>query len=258
MRKILMTAICASCLLMGCSSTGVPQEEYESVVAERDEYRAALESLTTNSDNDGQEKTQEPEITNTANDVDGSVPLENAVEIVSDYTLVDGLGWYTRHFLIIKNNSNQAVDVSTSSLAYSADDTMVSAADASFYALGAGCTSIMYEAFETDAEIDHYETTLNVVESEYYDSVIQDLEYVQNDIDGGAVFQVTNNGEEPAEFVEGYALFFMGDELVDYNSTYFTDDELELKPGATISEQINSYADFDRIEFYLTGRRTDW
>lgn len=198
--------------------------------------------------NEVEQLVKNEEITATDENVSGSV------EVLAEYTLPDSIGWYTRHFIIVKNNSSQSVDISTSSLAYSADGTMVSAANASFDALGTGCTSIMYEAFETDVEIDHYETTMNVVQSDYYESVIQDLSYTENDIEGGAIFQVTNNGEEPAEFVEGYVLFFLGDELVGYDSTYFTDDDSEIKPGETISNQINSYEDFDRLEFYLTGR----
>ncbi len=184
-----------------------------------------------------------------------AVASEINVEVLAEYTLPDGIGWYTRHFIVVKNNSSETVDVSTSSLAYSKDGTMVAVADGSFDALGAGCTSVLYEAFDTDADIDHYDTTLNDSKSKYYDSVIQDLSYIQNDIDGGAVFQVTNNGEKAAEFVEGYALFFKSGELVDYDSSYFTDDDFELKPGKTISKQFNAYKDFDTIEFYLTGRR---
>ena len=180
---------------------------------------------------------------------------EMDVEILAEYTLSDGIGWYTRHFIIVKNNSNETLDISTSSLAYSSDGTMIGAADASFDALGAGCVSVMYEAFETDNEIAYYETALTVSPSKYYESVIQDLAYVQNDIDGGAVFQVTNNGTEPADFVEGYALFFRDGELVGYDSAYFTDDDYEIKPGVTISKQLNEYENYDTIEFYLTGRK---
>lgn len=177
------------------------------------------------------------------------------VEVLAEYTLSDGIGWYTRHFMVVKNNSNVTVDISTSSLAYSANGTMVGADDASFDALGAGCVSVLYEAFEVEAEIDYYETELKVSPSEYYKSVIQDLSFVQNDIEGGAVFQVTNNGTDAAKFVEGYALFFQGEELVGYESTYFTDDDSEIKPGQTISKQLSSYKNFDRIEFYVTGRK---
>ena len=187
--------------------------------------------------------------------VSSSEDAKSDVEIVAEYTLPDGIGWYTRHFLVIKNNSNETVDVSTSSLAYSKDKTMVGADDASLEALGAGCVSLVYEAFDTEATIDYYETELSVSPCKYYESVIQDLSYVQNDIKDGAVFQVTNNGKEAAKFVEGYALFFMGEEFVGYKSTYFTDDDSEIKPGKTVSKQMTTYEDFDRIEFYLTGRK---
>lgn len=38
-----------------------------------------------------------------------SKPIENPegkVEIIAEYTLSDCIGWYTRHFMVIKNNSN--------------------------------------------------------------------------------------------------------------------------------------------------------
>lgn len=180
---------------------------------------------------------------------------DTGIEVLSEYTLSDGINWYTRHFIVVKNNSSETLDVSTSSLAYKEDGTMVGAADASAEAIGAGCTSIMYEAFETGEEIDRYETELKSAPSDYYESVIQDLSFKQNDIKDGAVFQVTNNGNEAAEFVEGYALFFLNGELVNYESTYFTDDDSKIEPGKTISQQMTSYEEFDTIEFYLTGRR---
>ncbi|RKJ44437.1 hypothetical protein D7X98_11350 [bacterium 1XD8-76] len=54
---------------------------------------------------------------------------EMNVDVLAEYTISDGIGWYTRRFMIIKNNSNETVDVSTSSLAYSSDGTMVGADD---------------------------------------------------------------------------------------------------------------------------------
>lgn len=177
------------------------------------------------------------------------------VDVIAEYTLPDGIGWWTRHFIILKNNSGKTVDISTSSLAYDINGNMVGADDSELYAIGAGCTSILYDAFETDATISYYDTNINAKESRYYDSVIQDLSYMQNNVDNGAIFQVTNNGTEPADFVEGYALFFKNGNLVSYESAYFTDGDSELKPGETISKQLTSYVDFDSIQFYLTGRK---
>lgn len=263
MKKIISVLLCICTLFMtACgSSNGISQEEYNKVVAERDELterisnlESALSNLTVNEEGElSQESSEQPTENQASSDTRESEDC--GVEILAEYTLADGIGWYTRHFIVIKNNTSETVDVSTSSLAYAKDGTMVGADDADFDALGAGCTSVMYEAFEVDSEIDYYETELSVSKCKYYDSAIQDLSYVQNDIEGGAVFQVTNNGEKAAEFVKGYALFFKGDELVEYEDVYFTDDDSELKPGKTISKQMKSYAEFDRIEFYMTGRR---
>ena len=179
---------------------------------------------------------------------------EPEIEVLAEYTLSNNYSLYVRHFYIIKNNSNKTLKISTSSIAYSENGDMLALADSSLDALGPGCISVFYEAFKTDADIDYYETTWKTATSSFK-SVIQDLSFVQNDISDGAIFQVTNNGSYAADFVEGCALFFLNGELVDYSTTYFTDDDYELKPGDTISKQITSYKDYDTIEFYLGGRR---
>lgn len=180
---------------------------------------------------------------------------ENNIEILAEHTLSKSASRYKRHFIVIKNNSSETVDVSTSSLAYAPDGTMVGAKDSQLYALGTGCVSILYEAFDTSSEIGYYETQIKSSPSKNYKSVIQDLSYIQNNIEKGAVFQVTNNGTEAAEFVKGYILFFQGNKLVDYVERYFTDNESEIKSGEMISKQITTHDNFDRIEFYLTGRK---
>lgn len=256
MRKIVVMLL--GCLILtGCNNSGITQEQYESVVAERDALNQKLESLEADVSNiiqrdRGKASTDETESSETSETKESK---NEDVEVLAEYTLPDGIGWYTRHFIIVKNNSNETVDISTSSLAYSEDGTMVGAANGSLDALGSGCTSVLYESFETNAQISRYELELNTSPSKYYKSVIEDLSFVQNDIDGGAVFQVTNNGKDSAEFVEGYALFFKDNQLVGYESTYFTDDDSQIKPGKTISKQMTAYEDFDRIEFYLTGRK---
>lgn len=277
MKRFLVVLLACCMVLGGCGGNTVPQEKYAEVVAERDklqkDYDELLEKYSTeyaegqvaDLKNKVQEEIQEqsgaPQKDDLSEDASGEEAKKkdesksNPVEVLAEYTLPDGINWYTRRFMIVKNNSDKTVDVSTSSLAYGADGKMVAAADSNLQALGSGCTSVCYEAFETSEAVDHYETDMKAPESKYYKSVIQDLAYTQNDVEGGAVFQVTNNGSEAAEFVEGYALFFMGDALVGFESTYFADDDSEIKPGATISQQITSYDEFDRIEFYLTGRR---
>lgn len=224
-----------------------------------DKAREDSENISTqqNVDNNGNSSFYENDKNTISQDnSEENLPLNTGeVEILAEYTLPDGIGWYTRHFIVVKNNTNETVDVSTSSLAYGKGGELLGADDANFEALGAGCVSILYEAFEINEEIEYYETELNFSKSKYYKSVIQDLSFEQSDIDKGAVFKVTNNGDKSADFVEGYALFFMDGQLVSYDTVYFTDDDSEIKPGKTITKQMTSYEEFNLIEFYLKGRR---
>ena len=49
--------------------------------------------------------------------------------------------------------------------------------------------------------------------------------------DGNLTVKVTNNGQYPAQFVEGCALFMDAENnVVYYNSTYITDSDSEIKP----------------------------
>lgn len=175
------------------------------------------------------------------------------IEVLAEYTLPNR--WSTNRFIILRNNSLETLEVSTDSLAYAVDGQMIAVSGDDCHALGAGCVSIIWEYYQTNETVGYYETSLEVRKSRYYKSVIQDLSYVQTNIEDGVIFQVTNNGEYAAEFVRGYVLFFRDGRLVDYDWTYFTDDASEIKPGKTISKQFRSFENFDRVEFYLTGRR---
>lgn len=181
------------------------------------------------------------------------VPTEEDIEVVNEYTY--STSWYKYRFIVIKNNSKSTVEISTSSLAYDKSGKMVAVGSAEIDAIGAGCTSLIIENYDTDSEISHFETEWSIEEVNYYESVIQDLTYKENSIDGGAIFQVKNNGKESAEFVKGYVLFFKNGKVVDYDWTYFVDGDSEIKPSKTISKQMDTYEDFDKIEFYLDGRK---
>lgn len=175
------------------------------------------------------------------------------IEVLEEYTYSDGF-WYTYHFVIIKNNSDKPVSISTSSLAYKSDDSLISTAEGSVDIIGPDATTIYYEAFETEEEIEYYETEMSIDENPYYDCPMADLSYVKTDIEDGAIFQVTNNGTKPVDFVEGYVLFIKDGKVVYWESNYFTDDDSEIKPSKTISKQFSAYEEFDTIKFYLTGR----
>lgn len=240
-------------LLVGCNnSSDISKEEYEALMSELEQ----LKSQQTNQENANSNNTVKQDIKASENKNDKDKKSQNEkIEMVKEYTLPDGIGWYTRHFIVVKNNSDETQKVNSSSIAYDKGKNVLGVNDASIQALGAGCTSIMCEAFDVEGLIDHYDTTISASKDKNYESVIQDLTVKQINIANGAVFQVTNNGSKPAEFVKGYALFIKDGELVSYDDIYFVDDDSELKEGATISKQMTTFEEFDSIEFYLTGRR---
>ena len=82
------------------------------------------------------------------------------------------------------------------------------------------------------------------------------VEYTTNE--KNAIVTITNKGSKPAEFVEAYALFFDADgNVMRSDTTYFSDDDFELKPGASITKQMNAYGTFSSVKIYVSGRRDD-
>ena len=140
--------------------TGYNEEEYEQTytwfTTAKDGYTSSATPVATLKPTTVPVTTPKPTVAPVATPKPAVIFKQDGVEVLAEYTLPDSIGWYTMHFMVIKNTSNKTVDISTNSLAYSKSGKIISAANASFDALGAGCTSVMYEAFETSAQIDHY------------------------------------------------------------------------------------------------------
>ena len=131
---------------------------------------------------------------------------------------------------------------------------LIGVGDASQEAVGPGTETIL--PIWADEEFANIEYKLEASQEEYYESVVEELSYETTPASEKEILAVTNNGNEPAEFVEGYVLFFNGDTVVGYDSNYFTDDDNEIKPGETIMEEMDCYEHYDSIKVYLTGRRS--
>lgn len=181
-------------------------------------------------------------------------PKKDEIEIIREYTYSDGF-WYTYHFVVVKNISNVPLSIDTSTLAYADDGSLISVGNGSVIIIEPNCTTIYYEAFETTKNIARYETTREIEQETYYKYGTKNLSYTQTKIENGEIIQVTNNGTEPIEFVEGYLLYFKNGNIVGWSSNFFTDNDYEIKPGKTISQQYSIYEDYDTTELYLTGRR---
>ena len=158
------------------------------------------------------------------------------------------------YFLVVTNNSSEACSVRGNAVARDASGKAIGAGDLTLDILGPGETSIGYFYFDKVFDIDTVDYQLFGSDS-YYEPVLKDLSAEVTINDENVVVAVTNNGTNPAQFLEAYVLFFDADNnLVWYESGYLTDDDSELKPGATLSEQAGVNSEFDHAEVYFSGR----
>ncbi len=174
---------------------------------------------------------------------------------VKEYGYENAIG-DSLYFLVVKSNCDKAVTIDGNMTAFDGSGNVIGAAGGSIDVLGKDETSIATFYFNSVSGIDHVEYTLSYSESTYYDPGIGDLEIVQSNNDQNVVVTVTNKGNEPVKFVEAHALFFdASGKLINHDSTYVTDNDSEIKPGATLSKQLNIYDSYDKAECYFTGRK---
>lgn len=179
---------------------------------------------------------------------------EIKVEVVEEYSYINSIG-AAQYFLIVKNNSSETIEVNVNATAKDSDGNLIGAKQASEEAIPSGYEVCINCYFSDAKDADSFEYTIDAKKDKRYDAVIQDLSYEESRTDKKVIISCTNNGEDPAAFVEATALFFLNSELVRSDSTYFTDDDSEIKPGATIIKEMQSFEEYDDVKIYFSGRK---
>ena len=166
-------------------------------------------------------------------------------------------GGYDKDFLIITNNSDKNVKITGNAGAIGSSGKIIGAADCEILILAPGETSIADFAFsDIDEGVDHVDYHLFYDTEPIYSPVIADLSAETRVNEENIEVSVTNNGTEAAKYVSAYVLYFDADgNVVNSNYQFFMDDDSELKPGATISEQFTKPDNFDHVEVYPSGKR---
>ncbi|MDE7446172.1 MAG: DUF4190 domain-containing protein [Lachnospiraceae bacterium] len=173
---------------------------------------------------------------------------------INEYSMENTIG-DTYYILIIKNNSSETVELNVNAVAKDGSGKTIGAASSSENAVESGQEVCLLNYFDGVTDADTFEYTLSVKKDKYYDSVYSDLTVEESRTDEKVILTVTNNGSAPAQFVEAQALFFSNGELVYFGSTYITDDESEIKAGATIAKEIDCYMEYDDVKVYFSGRK---
>ena len=237
-KKLLSFVLLSSLTLSACIPVPTRPENDDSIVQQTPEYET---------------HTSVDSVPNVENENDNDdVTLEDLQ--ITEYSYENTIG-DTLHFLVIKNNSDKTLQIESNSTAHDASGTIIGADSSELEALGPDCESVLIDYFDRVSGVDHFEYSLFIQEDPYYDSVIQDLDAQYSLLEDKVIITCTNTGEEAARFVNATVLFFYEGTLISYDSTYIMDSEDELKPGATLSEQLDCYKKFDDIKVYFGGRR---
>lgn len=178
---------------------------------------------------------------------------------IIEYLYGDSHGWGTEYFLIITNKSTSTIALDGNGVAYDINGNMIGAGSASIDVLGPNETSICYFYFNdvNVINVDKVEYNLSYATDINYKPIINNLIVNQTINNNNVIIDVFNNGDYSANFVEAYALFFdSNNNIIDYTSSYCTDDDYEIKPDCHQFAQLDFYNDtpFDHVEVYFRGR----
>lgn len=158
------------------------------------------------------------------------------------------------NFLKVTNNSKYDLRLNVTATFYDEGGNMVAVKDTSQEAVESGEDTLL--VFLPDNDYTRVEYKISAKEEPTYECVRSDITYSGSIVEDKVILTLVNTGTEPAEFVEAYVLFFKDGVLVDHDSTYFTDDDHELKPGALMNKELHAYGtEFDSYEVFITGRR---
>lgn len=173
---------------------------------------------------------------------------------IKEYLYKDSIG-SCKYYLIVTNNSDDAIKFKADGTAVNKKGEKVDTATMTIDVIGSHETSVGSFFFGDAKDIEKVKYDYSCEEETTYKPVINNLSVETNKNDKNVTLVVTNKSDIPAQFVQAYALFFdKNNKLVSCQSKFITDGDSEIKPGATISAQLDSYEKYDHVEIYYTGR----
>ncbi len=167
--------------------------------------------------------------------------------------------WGNRYIFVLKNTSGYNAEISADVCFYDAEDNIVGVAQKTEPACENG-----YETFwsfsNDNIEYDHVSVDIKMSEEKSYkDHGQSNLDISSSVVGNKVIISATNNGEEPIQFVEYNILYLnSNNEVVSTGWGYITDDDSEIKAGATQRVDDTSYEDFTEVQVYAHGRISSW
>lgn len=241
MLKKLLALLCAAtlitALLAGCGGSGD--------TANTDSQSDEPTSATANGypDNDDDEKEEYP----TVADFDAAAAAK-AMEVSAERYDTD----YSHVlYLFITNNAGVDCDIAINVDLFDADGSLITTTTGFIDAFAAGTT--VAENFYSEEAFATYEYKITASAISYHFPVDNDLKTAVDTAENTAAVSITNNGSKAAKYVEYFAFFYSGGELVGTDWGYCCDSDKEIKPGDTQSSEAHCYEAFDDVKVYIHG-----
>ena len=185
---------------------------------------------------------------------DSADPADYAAQLdEEEYTYDDGYG-STYHFIVLKNNSDQTLTIATNSVAYNGSGDKIGADSGHLDALGPKSEQLVIESFDNVSDVDHFDTTISASKAKWYEDATANIEVEADVLGDKVIITCTNNGDEPAQSVEGRVIFLKDGECVGFSTNYFMNEDGKLKPGESLTKQFDYYnGTFDEAKYYIAG-----
>lgn len=161
----------------------------------------------------------------------------------------------TYHIFEITNNSPHTITLNINETAKDHVGNVVGAETNSEQDIPSGHTIFVKNYFLDAPSVAEFETTFQTKIDVFYIPVAQNLAIETTRGNKKAIVKVTNNGAVTAEFPYVTAVFFKDGEISYVDSTYICDADAELKAGASLTEELNSYGAYDEVKVHLTAQR---
>lgn len=179
--------------------------------------------------------------------------------ITNDLKIIDYIcetSYYSTHILEITNNSPYTLMLDLNETAKDKSGNIIGASSANEHAIPSGATIFMENLFSNVKGISSFDTSIQAREEKYFTPVIQNIKVESVNLNNKVVVSATNNGDISAKFVEATILFMRNGKPINYKTTFLTDGDNEIKPGATVSEQVSGpYNEmYNNVIVYITGR----
>lgn len=173
-------------------------------------------------------------------------------EMINEY--IYNTHYYHYYIFTLKNTSGYNAKISVNVTFYDSDDNVVGVANDSENACQNGY--ITYWSFSNDMKFDHAVANITMSEETWYGDGGQScVEISTNTVGKKVIITAKNNGNEPVQFLEYHVLFFNNKgEVVSTGWGYLTDDDSELKPGATEMRDESYSKGFADVAVYTHGR----